>query len=84
MSGVLDSGSLAFVTTLTPAGFPLFGVRVDPSHPDWGQTRLKLPLAIRTDRLCTLNTSVISGRVGVLSPRLMEEVRRQLKTLFGL
>ncbi len=38
--------SVAFVTPRTAGRCPLFGVRVDPSHPDWGQTHLKLPSAI--------------------------------------
>jgi mRNA-degrading endonuclease toxin of MazEF toxin-antitoxin module len=75
---------VAFVTTGAPVRFPRFGVFVAPSHPDWKPTRLKLPSVIRADRLCTLNTKVISGRVGVLSTELQNDVRQQLKLLFHL
>lgn len=75
---------VAFVTTGAPARFPKFGVLVTPLHPDWQQTRLKLPSVIRVDRLCTLNSSVVSGRLGVLSEALHDAVRQQAKLLFGL
>ncbi|MCW5559103.1 MAG: type II toxin-antitoxin system PemK/MazF family toxin [Verrucomicrobiae bacterium] len=75
---------VAFITTGTPARFPRFGVSVAPSHPDWKQTRLKQPSVIRADKLCTLNTRVISGRLGVLPKDLLDAVRQQLKSLLHL
>ena len=75
---------VAFITTGAPARFPRFGVLVDPSHPDWKLTKLKCPSVIRADRLCTLNTKVMSGRIGVLSEDLRHAVRQQLNELFRL
>jgi mRNA interferase MazF len=74
----------AFITTEPSARFPRFGVAVDPTHPSWKQARLKAPSVVRTDKLCTLNTSVIVGRLGVLPPDLLELVRSHLKRLFSL
>ena len=75
---------VAFVTSGAPARFSKFGVPITPSDPGWPQARLKAPSVIRTDRLCTLNGKVISGRIGVLSVELMAAVREQLKRLFSL
>lgn len=75
---------VAFITTGAPARFLRFGVPVLPTHSGRKQARLKLPSAIRADRLCTLNTRIISGRLGVLSAELQNAVRQQLKSLFGL
>ena len=75
---------VAFVTSAAPARFPKFGVPITPSDPGWLQARLKVPSVIRTDRLCTLHSQVVSGRIGVLSVELMAAVREQLRRLFGL
>ena len=75
---------VAFVTSGAAARFPRFGVPITPSNPGWAQTRLKAPSVVRVDRLCTLNSKVISGRIGVLSTKLQAAVRQQLKLLFGL
>jgi mRNA interferase MazF len=75
---------VAFVTSGVPARFPKFGVPITPSDPGWTQARLKVPSVVRTDRLCTLNSRVVSGRIGVLSAELRATVRQQLKLLFGL
>ena len=75
---------VAFVTSGAPARFPKFGVPITPSDPGWPQARLKVPSVIRTDRLCTLNGKVISGRIGVLSVELIAAVREQLRRLFSL
>jgi mRNA interferase MazF len=74
---------VAFVTSGIPARFPKWGVAITPSHPAWPATHLKMPSVVRTDRLCTLNSSVISGRIGLLSPELMRAVREQLMRLFS-
>ncbi len=75
---------VAFVTSANSAQFPRFGVVVEPSHPDWKQTRLKVPSAIRVDKLCTLNTRVMSGRLGSLSPVFQEALKNQLRLLFSM
>ena len=75
---------VAFVTSGAPARFPRFGVPITPSDPGWAQSRPKAHSVIRTDRLCTLHSKVISGRDGVLSGELMTAVREQLKRIFSL
>jgi mRNA interferase MazF len=74
----------AFITTEPPTKFPRFGVLVEPAHPSWRRTRLKAPSVVRTDKLCTLNTRVITGRLGVLPPDLLDAIRIRLKTLFSM
>ena len=75
---------VAFVTTGNPERFPRFGIRIDPTHPDWAQTKLKAPSVIRVDRLCTLNSRIISGKLGSLSAALRSDLSIQLRTLFQL
>ncbi len=73
----------AFITS-EAAGFPRFGVAIEPTHPSWNHTRLKVPSVVRADKLCTLNTRVITGRLGVLPQDLLDEIRAHLKALFRL
>lgn len=70
---------VAFVTSGASARFPKFGVPITPADPGWSQAHLKVPSVVRTDRLCTLNSRVISGRIGVRSAELQAAVRQQLK-----
>jgi mRNA interferase MazF len=74
----------AFITTESAGRFPRFGVAVEPTHPSWDRTRLKAPSVVRADKLCTLNTRVITGRLGVLPRDLLNEIRAHLKILFSL
>ena len=74
----------AFITTEPPAKFPRFGVAVEPAHPFWKRTRLKASSVVRIDKLCTLNTCVITGRLGVLPPDLLDTIRVRLKSLFSI
>ena len=74
----------AFITTEPSARFPRFGIAVEPTHPSWRQTRLKASSVVRTDKLCTLNTRVITGRLGVLPPDLLIAIQARLKTLFSV
>ena len=74
----------AFATTAAPARFTQFGVLVAPSHPQWHQIRLKGSSVVRADKLCTLNSCLMSGRVGVLPIGLFMAVRQELKRLLGL
>jgi mRNA interferase MazF len=75
---------VAFVTSGEAGRFPRFGVTITPAHPGWEQTRLKAPSVIRVDRICTLNTALVSGRLGVLGADLQHAVRERIKTLFGI
>jgi hypothetical protein len=69
---------------LAAVKFPRFGITVEPTHPSWRQTRLKASSVVRTDKLCTLNTRVIAGRLGVLPSDLLNAIRGRLKTLFAI
>jgi hypothetical protein len=74
----------AFITSGSLGKFPRFGIAIDSTHPSWRQTRLKAPSVVRTDKLCTLNTRVISGRLGVFPPDLLNAIRARLKILFSI
>ena len=75
---------VAFITTEPAARFPAFGVAVDQTHPSWSRTRLKAASVVRTAKLCTLNTRVISGRLGILPSDVLNAVRVRLKALFSI
>ena len=75
---------VAFISTQPSAKFPRFGVAIEPTHPRWGQTRLKAPSVVRIDKLCTLNTQVIVGRLGIMPADLLDLIRSRLGTLFNI
>jgi mRNA interferase MazF len=75
---------VAFITSEPLAGFPRFGIAIDPTHPSWSRTHLKAASVVRTDKLCTLNTRVITGRLGILPADLLNAIPARLKTLFNI
>lgn len=79
-----DDFIVAFVTSVTATSRLPSATLIEPNHPVWRQTGLKVASVIRADKLVTLNDSVISGAIGVLPPDVLAEVRKKLRTLFRL
>jgi mRNA interferase MazF len=59
-------------------------VRIEHSSEIAMTTGLKVTSYLRADKLYTLHSSMIIGKIGILPPRLMTEVKGILKKLFGL
>jgi mRNA-degrading endonuclease toxin of MazEF toxin-antitoxin module len=75
---------VAFITK-TPAAAKLpSALVIEPSHPAWKQTGLKVRSVLRSDKLVTLSASVISGAIGVLPPDLLAAARAKLKHLLQI
>jgi mRNA interferase MazF len=79
-----DDFIVAFITTNQTAASLRSAVSIVPEHRLWVQTGLKALSIIRTDKLATLRTTVISGAIGTLPPDVFEEVRRRLRSLLQL
>lgn len=79
-----DDFVVAFVTSVTTTSRLPSATLIEPSHPAWVQTGLKVPSVIRADKLVTLNDSVISGAIGTLPLDVLTHVRGKLKALFRL
>ena len=73
---------VAFITKSPGAAGLASAIVIDPGHPGWKQTGLKVSSVLRPDKLVTLSDSVISGAIGVLPPDLLAAVRANLKKLF--
>ena len=75
---------LAFITSRSPDDAVDTDVRLEPTHPDFSATGLRLPSTLRTHRLMTASTSLIRRELGELSPAFRSQVTGKLRTLFGL
>lgn len=75
---------VAFITSSLSAAQLPSAILVEPSHPGWKQTGLKTPSVIRTDKLVTLNDSVISGAIGRLPSDVLASIRAKLKRILQI
>ncbi len=58
--------------------------RIDPSHPDWGSSGLRLTSVIRLDRLYTMEHDDVLDKMGTLSDATMNQIDAVLKTALGI
>jgi mRNA interferase MazF len=57
---------------------------VTATHPEFAQTGLRVTSAIRLHKLVTVQTSVVSRRLGRIGPRLQADVDGRLRAVLGL
>jgi mRNA-degrading endonuclease toxin of MazEF toxin-antitoxin module len=74
---------LAFITSRT-ATIETTDLLLDPAHPDFAASGLRATSLVRCDKLMTLNHTLLTGRLGVFSPRLMAQVDTRLKLALEL
>ncbi len=74
-----DDVILAFVSSALP-GRPLpTDLPLDPSHPEFRNTGLKVPSVIKCDKLATVRQRIVLGELGVLSPTLLQDLNQRLR-----
>lgn len=57
---------------------------ISKDHPDFSETGLKKDSVIKLDKLATISQKIVLGRLGDLSPVLLEEVNQKLRTILDL
>ncbi len=75
---------LAFVSSVVPPRPLPTDLVVDPSHPDFRATGLKVPSIVKCDKLATVQREVILGELGQLSASLLRELDQRLRHAFNL
>lgn len=75
---------LAFITSRIPASPLLTDLIIDSSDADFAVTGLRVSSTLQVHRLMTTTTSLLRRELGILSPRMQEQVKERLKTLFDL
>ena len=79
-----DDVILAFVSSVvSPRPLPTDLV-VDPSHPHFRETGLKVPSIVKCDKLATVQRRIILGELGQLSATLLRELDERLRHAFNL
>jgi mRNA interferase MazF len=69
---------LALVSSRTYQIIPDFDEIIDPSDSDYEATGLKVRSVIRLARLATVESSVISARLGNISPERLRQLKERL------
>ncbi len=75
---------LAFISSRIPTAPMPTDFVIEVSHPDFAATRLRAASTIQMHRLMTVTTSVIQRKLGVVSARLVSELEKRLRVVFGL
>lgn len=57
---------------------------ISKNHPDFEATGLKKDSVIKLDKLATISRKIVRGRLGDLSPELLEEVNKKLRLVLDL
>ncbi len=66
-------------SSLIPSHLQPTDLALDPSHPDFRTTGLKVASVIKCDKLATVDRRVILGELGFLSPALLQGLDSLLK-----
>jgi mRNA interferase MazF len=69
---------LALVSSRTYQTIPGFDEIIDPSDSDYAATGLKVRSVIRLARLAIVESSVISARLGNISPERLRQLKERL------
>lgn len=72
---------VAFITS-QPQPVSFDNILIEPSDPEFAQTRLVTSSTVRVSRLATLNESVFLGRLGRIGPATEARVRTALRLMF--
>jgi len=75
---------LAFVSSRTIPDPLETDLVLDPSHPGFVPSGLRVPSTLRLHRLLTVTTSLFRRELGHLTNDLLAEVDHRLRKLFGL
>ncbi len=70
---------LPFVSSARPQTLLPTDLSLDPTHPDFAATGLKVASVIKGDKLATAQRRVLLGELGALSPALLNELDRSLR-----
>ena len=69
---------LALISSRTYQAVPQFDEIIDPADSDYADTGLKSQSIVRLARLACVEASVISARLGSISPQRLQKVRKRL------
>mgnify|MGYP001039829572 CR=1 FL=1 len=70
---------LAFISSVrSPQSLPT-DLPLDPSHPDFRSTGLKVPSIIKCDKLATVQQQIILGELGLLSGTILHDLDQRLR-----
>jgi mRNA interferase MazF len=69
---------LALISSRTHQAVPQFDEIIDPSDSDYVATGLKARSVVRLARLACVEASVISARLGRISPQRLQKARKRL------
>lgn len=69
---------LALITSRSYQEVPDFDEVISVADADFAATRLKSTSVIRLARLASVETEVIEGRLGTISPARLQRIRRRL------
>jgi len=69
---------LALISSHTYQAVPQFDEINDPSDSDYAVTGLKARSVVRLARLASVEASVINARLGNISPKRLQQIRKRL------
>lgn len=69
---------LALITSRTYQAVPEFDEIIDPTAPDYADTGLKVRSVVRLARLVSVEPSVINARLGNISAKRLQQIRKSL------
>lgn len=69
---------LALISSRTYQAVPQFDEITDPSDSDYAVTGLKARSVVRLARLASVEASVINARLGNISPKRLQQIRKRL------
>jgi mRNA interferase MazF len=70
---------LTFIASQSPAVLLPTDILIEPKHPDFAQTDLRVPSVLQCHRLLTATTTLIHRQLGQLSPGLQTQVQLCLR-----
>jgi mRNA-degrading endonuclease toxin of MazEF toxin-antitoxin module len=79
-----DDIVLAAISSVVRGAMATTDYAVDPAHPEFAQTGLRVTSVIRLHKLVTVERTLIRRRLGRIGPRLQAEVDRLLRLALGL
>lgn len=74
----------ASISTVAPNPMLNSDLVLDPSHPDYASTNLRLTSVLRLHKLATLHQRRMKRKIGELSPGAQAQVDDRLRTLLNL
>jgi mRNA interferase MazF len=69
---------LALISSRTYQAVPQFDAIIDPSDADYAATGLKARSVVRLARLASVEASVINARLGNISAKRLEQIKKRL------